>query len=66
MSPKSALLMDHLDETGCKAQSQNSRGIRGVSVPPTCLGNELCKIYLLSNQKLGTMVQPGHFVILHV
>lgn len=49
------LLMDHFDETGCKLNSQNSyEALREFQLPPACLGSELCKIYLLSNLKMGT------------
>lgn len=46
--------------TGCELNSQNSHeaGSEGVSVlPATCLGSELCGIYLLSNPKTGGKAQ---------
>lgn len=50
--------MDHFDETGCKLNSQNSyEALREFLLPPTCLGSELCKIYLLVNLKMGTKAQ---------
>lgn len=42
--------MDHLDETGSKKSSEAQREFQ---LPPTCLGSELCQIYLVLNLKMG-------------